>query len=230
MIFFAFWVIQSSAESRIVVRRTSSASPMLPALHALPDPASTSPQPEDDASQLLFLIGQQDRAALGELYQMWAPSLLGIAVRILHDREEAEEAMQDAFVKIWHRAAEYDPTKAKAFVWGFTILRTVCIDRIRYQRRQKRDHTKSQSWEERDIPEPLLDSQILTSDTFASVRNAVNQLPYDERRCLELAVFLEYTHSEISSELQTPLGTVKNRLRRAMEKLQHILSYHELTR
>lgn len=198
--------------------------------YALPDSESASPLREDEASRLIFLIGQQDSFSLNTLYQLWAPSLLGIAIRMLNDREEAEEAMQDTFVKLWHRAAEYDPAKSKPFVWCFTILRTVCIDRIRHQRRQKRDQSKSIPWDERDVPEPQLESFILSSDTFDSVRQALDQLPIEERRCLELAVFLEYTHSEISSELRTPLGTVKNRLRRAMEKIQNILSYNELAR
>jgi RNA polymerase sigma-70 factor (ECF subfamily) len=199
-------------------------------LHALPDLEDVSSPFEKDAEHLLFLVGQQDRRALQTLYEWWSPSLLGIAMRIMRDREEAEEAMQDTFVKLWHRAAEYDAGKSKAFVWCFTILRSICLDRIRYHRRQKRDHKKNLSPDQLDIPEPQFDPRILGSDTITAVRAAVNQLPDDERRCLELAVFLEYTQSEISDELQTPLGTVKHRLRRAMAKLQSMLSYHELTR
>ncbi len=197
-------------------------------LHVLPEPETESSQREEDAVVLLYQIGQEDRFALDTLYQLWAPTLLGVAVRILHDREEAEEAIQDTFVKIWHRAAEYDAHKSKAFVWCFSILRNICIDKLRFNNRQKRSSGKTISWDERDAPEPQSDSNVLSLDTLSIVRNAVSQLPIDERRCLELAVFLEYTHTEISSELQTPLGTVKNRLRRAMEKLQKMLAEHEL--
>lgn len=200
------------------------------ALKALPHHALASSHNEDDARELLHQIAQRDRFALETLYEMWAPSLVGIAVRMLHNREEAEEAMQDTFVKLWQTAADYDANQSKAFVWCFTILRSICIDRIRRQRRQKRDFTKTISWDEGEAPEPRADSRILGSDTMTTVRQALSQLPHDERRCLELAVFLEYTHSEISDELRTPLGTVKNRLRRAMEKLQSLLSHHELTR
>lgn len=199
-------------------------------LKALPHPALVSSHDEDDTRKLLFQVAQKDLTALETLYEMWAPSLVGIAMRMLNNREEAEEAMQDTFVKLWHAAADYDPNQSKAFVWCFTILRSSCIDRIRRQRRQKRDFAKNISWDEREAPEPRTDSRILGSDTMTVVRQALNLLPHDERRCLELAVFLEYTHSEISDELRTPLGTVKNRLRRAMEKLQSLLSHHELTR
>jgi RNA polymerase sigma-70 factor (ECF subfamily) len=200
---------------------------MRPTLHALPDPENESFQREEDAIGLLYQIGQEDRFALDTLYQLWAPTLLGVALRILHDREEAEEAIQDTFVKIWHRAADYDAQKSKAFVWCFALLRNVCIDKLRFNNRQKRSLGKTVSWDERDAPEPHSDANVLSLDTLAIVRNAIGQLPIDERRCLELAVFLEYTHTEISSELQTPLGTVKNRLRRAMEKLQKMLAEHE---
>lgn len=186
------------------------------ALHALPDIDSVSSHNEEQAVQLLLQISQQDHFALDALYKIWY-TLLGIAFRMLGSRQEAEEAMQDTFVKLWHRAADYDPAKSKAFVWSFTILRSVCIDHLRYHRRQKRDSSKNISWDERDAPEPQTDSFILSNDTFTTVRQALERLPPEERRCLELAVLLEYTHSEISDELKTPLGTVKNRLRRAME-------------
>jgi RNA polymerase sigma-70 factor (ECF subfamily) len=148
---------------------------------------------------------------------------------MLKDRQEAEEVMQDTFVKLWHRAIDYDPEKSKPFVWCFTMMRSICMDRIRYLHRQKRRQIKNDSYDEKAVPEPKFEPQIIDSDTMASVRHAINLLPETERRCLELAVFFEYTQREISSELQTPLGTVKHRLRRALSKLQNILSQHELT-
>jgi RNA polymerase sigma-70 factor, ECF subfamily len=196
---------------------------MSSALHLLPDPEpDTSAPEEEDVAQLLFQIGQQDRRAFERLYSLWAPSLLGVALRILNNREEAEEAMQDTFVKIWHRAEEFDGKKSKPFVWCFTILRSICIDRIRHRRCKKRDQTKTVAWDDRDGDQADFDSDILGADAMQSVRKALEQLPYDERRCLELAVFLEYTQSEISD------GTIKNRLRRAMAKLKATLHYHEL--
>lgn len=202
---------------------------MRPTLHALPDIESSPSQDEEMLADLLFQIGQQDRFALDTLYQLCAPTLLGIAMRMLRDRQEAEEALQDTFVKIWHRAEEYTPAKSKAFVWCFSVLRNICIDKIRHHGRQKRDSSKNVSWDERDAPEPQSDSRILSHDTITIVRSALDRLPVDERRCLELAVFLEYTQTEISDELQTPLGTVKNRLRRAMEKLKNMLADHALS-
>lgn len=200
---------------------------MHPALHALPDLDLDSSRTEERAAQLLAQIGQSDSFAFDTLYALWSPTLLGIAFRMLGNRAEAEEAMQDTFVKIWHRAADFDAAKSKAFVWCFTILRSTCIDRLRHQHRQKRNSQVTQTLDEQ-VPEPLADAQILSADTFRSVRLAMDQLPLDERRCLELAVFLEYTHSEIAERLSTPLGTIKNRLRRALDKLKQLLSDHEI--
>lgn len=200
---------------------------MHPALHALPDLDGDSSRTEERAAQLLAQIGHGDAFAFDTLYSLWSPTLLGIAFRMLGNRSEAEEAMQDSFVKIWHRAADYDPNRSKAFVWCFTILRSTCIDRLRHQHRQKRNTQVTFVLDEH-TPEPLTDSQILPADLFRHVRHAMEQLPLDERRCLELAVFLEYTHSEIAERLATPLGTIKNRLRRALDKLKQLLSDHEI--
>jgi RNA polymerase sigma-70 factor, ECF subfamily len=197
-------------------------------LHALPDPPRNPSLNDEHAVQLLSLIGSGDQFAFETLYQLWSPILLGIAFRMLGNRSEAEEAMQDSFVKIWHRAADYDPQKSKPFVWSFTILRSICIDRLRYGSRLKRATPLISSINDTDFAEPISNDLILSKDTMQIVRKAIDSLPLDERRCLELAVFLEYTHSEISQQLGTPLGTVKNRLRRALEKLKQLLADYEV--
>jgi RNA polymerase sigma-70 factor, ECF subfamily len=197
-------------------------------LHALPDPPHDLSPNDDHAVQLLFLIGSGDHFAFETLYQLWSPILLGIAFRMLGNRSEAEEAMQDSFVKIWHRAADYDPKKSKPFVWSFTLLRSICIDRLRFGSRRKRANQQISSICETDFAEPISNDLILSRDTMQAVRKAMDALPLDECRCLELAVFLEYTHSEISEQLGTPLGTVKNRLRRALEKLKKSLADYEI--
>ncbi len=197
-------------------------------LHALPDPPRNSSLNDEHAAQLLSLIGNSDQFAFETLYQLWSPTLLGIAYRMLGNRSEAEEAMQDCFVKIWHRAADYDSQKSKPFVWCFTLLRSICIDRLRFDNRLKRGNQLTSSITDTDFAEPISEDLILSKDTIQTVRRAMDSLPLDERRCLELAVFLEYTHSEISQQLDTPLGTVKNRLRRALEKLKQLLADYEI--
>ena len=180
-----------------------------------------------EAVALIDRMAREDGSALSELHGMWSPVLLGAACRMLGDRREAEEAVQDTFVRMWHRAADYDPKQSPPFVWAFAVMRGYCIDRLRYRHRGKRDSSRVVPIHLHAPPEELEDSRVMALDDWKRVRSALNNLEKDERQCLELAVFLEYTHSEISEHLGTPLGTVKNRLRRALIKVRNQLSRHE---
>lgn len=179
------------------------------------------------AAALIVRMAKEDGSALTELHGMWSPVLLGIACRMLGDRREAEEAVQDTFVRMWHRSADYDPKQSPPFVWAFAVMRGYCIDRLRYRHRSKRDSSRVVPIHLHAPPEQSEDPRVMVIDDWRRVRAALDVLGTDERRCLELAVFLEYTHSEISAHLGTPLGTVKNRLRRALDKVRDQLSRHE---
>lgn len=194
------------------------------------NPAFTAGLCEDrngEAVALIARMAKEDGTALAELHGMWSPVLLGIACRMLGDRREAEEAVQDTFVRLWHRSVDYDPKQSPPFVWAFAVLKGYCIDRLRYRHRGKRDSSRVVSIHVNAPPEESEDSRVMAVDDYKRVRSALEVLGTEERRCLELAVFLEYTHSEISEHLGTPLGTVKNRLRRALEKVRNQLSRHE---
>ena len=179
------------------------------------------------AAALIVRMAKEDSSALTELHGMWSPVLLGIACRILGDRREAEEAVQDTFVRMWHRSADYDPQQSPPFVWAFAVMRGYCIDRLRYRHRGKRDSSRVVPLHLHAPPDETEDARVMALDDWRRVRAALDVLGTDERQCLELAVFLEYTQSEISAHLGTPLGTVKNRLRRALEKVRNQLSRHD---
>lgn len=185
---------------------------------------------EDRTGEALALISRMakgDSSALSELHGMWGPILLGASCRMLGDRHEAEEVVQDTFVRVWHRSVDYDPAQSPPFVWAFAVMRGYCIDRLRYRHRGKRDSSRVVPIHLHAPTEETEDPQIMAIDDWRRVRSALSILHPDERKCLELAVFLEYTHSEISDHLATPLGTVKNRLRRALDKVRKHLSRHE---
>jgi RNA polymerase sigma-70 factor, ECF subfamily len=195
-----------------------------------PAPAFAAGLMEDRAGEAAGLIermAREDASALTELHEMWSPILLGSACRMLGDRREAEEAVQDTFVRMWHRSADYDPAQSPPFVWAFAVLRGYCIDRLRYRHRGKRDSSRVVPIHLHAPAERTEDPQVMALDDWRRVRGALDLLDSKERECLELAVFLEYTHSEISTRLGTPLGTVKNRLRRALDKVRNQLSRHE---
>jgi RNA polymerase sigma-70 factor (ECF subfamily) len=200
---------------------------LFPADSRLGDRADYSPA-EMQAAALLRQIARGEHAALEKLYQLWAPTLLGIALRMVKNRSDAEEIMQDAFVRIWNQAKQYTHGQQRPFVWAHMILRGLCIDRIRHMNRQKRRAPgEPPAFPLHLHEEPIVDSGIIAADLAGSIRQALDSMPAEERRCLELAVFHEFTHQEIQDQLDMPLGTVKGRLRRALESLRQFLSRHE---
>lgn len=200
--------------------------PDLSPIHALP--SGLCEDPTGEATALIGRMAKGDGAALAELHGMWSATFLGISCRMLGDRREAEEVVQDTFVRMWHRSAEYNPHQSPPFVWAFAVLRGYCIDRLRFRHRAKRDSSRVVPIHLHAPPEKSEDPRVMAIDDWRRVRAAMDQLPPDERSCIELAVFLEYTHSEISEQLGTPMGTVKHRLRRALDKVRNQLSRYEL--
>lgn len=196
----------------------------------MPEPAVSAGEDASaaEAARLLAAMAGGDAEALDRLYRLWSDTILGIAMRMLNDRSEAEEVMQDLFVRLWHRAGEFDPDRGPAFVWAFTMLRGLCIDRLKYHGRQKRGGGRIVPFPAPAGTTPSVPPLVVASDEMRRIQRAVQALDPSERQCLELAVFLEYTHTEIAAALTTPLGTVKNRLRRALGKLRRSLRRHEL--
>jgi RNA polymerase sigma-70 factor (ECF subfamily) len=170
---------------------------------------------------LLRRIASRDRDALGGLYDQIARPLLAIARRMLGNPEEAEEVIQDVFVQIWIKTAEYDPSKGRPFHWALAIARNRCIDRLRARQRRSRviadfdDH----GFEDREIEHPAPVGPLPESD-MAAIRSAVAGLPREQRQAIEMGFFGGMTHPEIAEALHEPLGTVKARIRRGMLKLR----------
>lgn len=188
-------------------------------------PATFCRDPGGETAALVARMAVGDDVALAALHDIWAPALFGIACRMVGDRREAEEVVQDTFVRLWHRSADFDPLQSPPFVWAYAVMRGFCIDRLRYSHRGKRDASRVVPIHLHSPPEAT--EEAMAIDDLRQIRAALDKLTPDERSCLELAVFLEYTHSEISTHLHTPLGTVKNRLRRALEKVRQRLSRYE---
>lgn len=163
---------------------------------------------------------------LAALHGLWAAAFLGIALRMLDDRAEAEEAVQDTFVRIWAEADRYPSSQCRPFVWGFTILRSRCLDRLRKRSRKRRIPRALQvdlEAAERCVVQP----ELLCRELQEQIGSGLAALGIEDRRCLELYVFQEFTQEEISNELSSPLGTVKTRLRRALQSLRQHLNRHE---
>jgi RNA polymerase sigma-70 factor, ECF subfamily len=169
-----------------------------------------------------------DRLAAGEveaaadLYDRYAPLILGLARRILRNQQDAEEALQDVFSQVWRTASRFEPARGSLAAWLLVITRARAIDRLRA--RQSRPDSALYS-------DPALmpsaaagpSDQLLSEEQAEQVREALETLPEAQRAALELAYYEGLTQSEIAERLSQPLGTIKTRIRTALLTLRERL-------
>jgi RNA polymerase sigma-70 factor, ECF subfamily len=184
-----------------------------------------------DDSALLGLIASQNTEArnteaLGTLYDRYGRLVYTVAIHVVGDAETAEEITQDVFVRVWEGAHSYRPELAKVSSWLISITRHRAIDELR--RRGVRPEKDSAAWPE-DMGQdhmdglPLLDGpedQVEGHLQSRRIRQVIATLPAEQREVLGLAYFKGLSHSEIAEQLNQPLGTVKSRIRQAMQKVR----------
>ena len=195
-------------------------------IHALP--SGLCEDPSGEAAALIERMAKGDGGALAELHEMWSPALLGISCRMLGERKEAEQVLQDAFVRIWHRSGEFDPHRTPPFVWAFAIVRDYCIDHLRFGNHGNQDHSHVVPIDLHPPVPATEDPRIMAVSDWHRIRTALDQLGPEEQTGLESAIHLEYTRSETSGAPGLPSTTVKPRLRKALEKIRNQLSRYEL--
>ena len=171
--------------------------------------------------ELLQAIARRDELALGLLFDRYRLILFGLLVRILNSRPEAEDILQEVFLQVWRRAADFDEQRGRPFTWLVTLARSRAIDRLRMLASRERLVASAA----RDVSDEASDAVL---DAFRSeqreiVAGALAELPEEQRRALMLAYFEGLTQSEIATRLGTPLGTVKTRMRSGMIKLRELL-------
>ena len=166
---------------------------------------------------LVELASSRDKQVFSELFSYFAPRLKSMLMGTGTDPETAEEVAQEAMISVWRKCEMYDPKKASASTWIFTIARNLRIDRFRSERRPEFDANDPSLMPE---AEPLADDQLIVSDRQALVKNAIALLPNDQKAVISLSFVEGLSHQEISDRLNLPLGTVKSRLRLSFEKLR----------
>ena len=173
--------------------------------------------------ELLHAIARGDEGALARLYDAYRVILFGLLVRILNSREEAEDILQEVFVQVWRRAKDFDDKRGRPFTWLVTLARSRAIDRLRLLAARQRLATGAAREQEQieDVSDALTDA--VRAEQQAVVRRALAELPPEQRQTLVLAYFDGLTQSEIASQLNAPLGTVKTRMRSGMIKLRTLL-------
>ena len=169
---------------------------------------------------VLAVAGQRSRAAFAALFAHFAPRLKSYLMRLGAEAGQAEELVQDVMLQVWHRAETFDPAQANASTWVFTIARNKRIDAIRRERRPEIDLTDPAL-----VPEPVepADRTLEAGQENARLNAAIGALPNEQAKLLRLAYYEDKPHSTISAEQGIPLGTVKSRLRLAVDRLRRLL-------
>lgn len=156
-----------------------------------------------------------------KLYDRYSGAALAAAARVLGDRAEAEDVLQEVFVRVWDRAAEFDTSRGSVAAWLMGSIRNAAIDRLR---RKDAFHRALEG--AAALPRPDGDRHELPED-LRRVKAAVEGLPMEQRRPIELAYFEGLTQTEIAARLEQPLGTVKTRMRLGMQRLRAALAGFE---
>jgi len=175
-------------------------------------PAQTGDPWTDD---LLQIRDHQDQQAFARLYRHFAPRLRAFLIRSGSTPEVAEDCVQEALAAVWHKAHLFDPTRASATTWIFTVARNRRIDLIRRDRHPPPDDLP---WGPEADPEPL--DRLALRQEADRLAIAMHALPLAQRRMVEHAYWADMTHSEIAARTGLPLGTVKSRLRLALGRLR----------
>lgn len=182
-------------------------------------------QPVEDMSALVLAVAKhQDRQAFGRLFEHYAPRVKSYLIRHGADDAQAEEVVQETMLSLWRKAAMFDPTKAAAGTWIFTIARNLRIDTIRKNRRPEFDLEDPAF-----VPDPEMsaDDSMQAAQMRIQVRNALKDLPEEQASVVQLSFFEDKPHGEIAKQLSLPLGTVKSRLRLAMRRIRVALGESE---
>jgi RNA polymerase sigma-70 factor, ECF subfamily len=175
-------------------------------------------------SELIERIGKRDKSAFGEVYDRYSSLVMNIAWRILGERHEAEDTLQEVFLQVWNDAATFDPNRGGVSNWIGTITRSRAIDRLRS--RKSRHYIDPALEDPLDLandlvnpgrPEEIMESRLLVSRAIAA-------LTEEQRVAIELAYYEGMSQSEIAETLGTPLGTIKTRIRDGLIRLKGIIA------
>ncbi len=173
--------------------------------------------------QLLERVGLRDESALKSLYDLTSGKLYGLALRVLGNREWAEDALQETFLQIWRTAAEYRDSLSPPMAWLGLIVRSRSLDLLR-RRKAEREHLREDIDDghaetlEGDTPDPL-DTSLASQQAWA-LHQCLTRLENKQREVVSLAYLRDLSHGELAEQLKLPLGTVKTWIRRGLDQLR----------
>ena len=170
-------------------------------------------------TDLIFRVRSGDEVALASLYNLLGPNVFALALHMLRNREDAEEVLQDTFVKLHQTAARFDPELGSARAYVYTIARNEARMRLRARRSRPGRAEVDVHDAERLFPAPA----AVDPDARITLGKALEHLHSEDAGLLQASFFQGYSHAELSEQTGLPLGTVKSRLRRALSKLRDLL-------
>lgn len=180
-----------------------------------------------DLVAVLLAIGRRDATAFEQLYQVTAPSLLGVALRIVRREATAEEIVQDAFTSIWIHAARYDPSVATPFTWLVAIVRNRALDVLRHTRFEAEpdadeDHLARLEHVACEAPAP--EDNVHSRRAVRQLSQCLGKLSTNQQRALALAFLEDKSHSEVALAMSVPVGTAKTWIRRGLIELRESMA------
>jgi RNA polymerase sigma-70 factor, ECF subfamily len=174
---------------------------------------------------LMPLVAEKDPIAFEVFYDRHAGAAYSLAYRIVGSRTAAEDVTQEALISIWRSGARFDRARGSVRAWTLGIVRNRAIDLLRKESgRSPKLATDGEELLERQASDQLTDAEALRRQTAQEVRGAIKELPEDQSRVIKLAYYGGFSHSEIAEMLNQPLGTVKGRMRLAMDKVRAALA------
>lgn len=168
--------------------------------------------------QLVSRIASGDRAAFAEFYDRHAPAVLGLLLRLLGQRADADDVLQEAFLEVWRRAPQYDGARATPLGWLTLIARSRAVDHLR-----RRRPPNAPAPEAADVMLADPADGLERREAAGCVRAALKQLPTEQRSAIGLAFFAGLTHEQVAQRLGVPLGTAKTRIRLGIQRLRALL-------
>ena len=184
----------------------------------------TAPMQTTPDSTLIDRMMAGDEAALSILYDRYSAMLFGMLLRILRDRQAAEEILQDLFLQLWRSADRFDAGRGSLPTWLLVIGRNRAISRLRGKTNREVTEEEDGDYANGFVSAQNVEDEARRSELRGTLNAALNKLPSEQRQALELAYFEGMSQSEIAARTASPLGTVKSRVRTAMQSLKGMLA------
>lgn len=179
------------------------------------------PSRQQDLARLLAASADGDRASFARLYEATSAKLYGVALRILRRSDLAEEAVQDAYVRIWRRASDFDPARASAIAWMSAIARNRALDVARLKRETSLEDAPEQAEAALDAPSPEQEAEL--SDDLRRLSACLGELDEERSAAVLLAYRSGWSREELSERYGRPVATIKTWLRRSLMSLRACL-------